>query len=207
MKTYYHIICMRVVGLRPDKANYNWTWYRAQSILRAWLHDKVAAEIWGERGVEHELKLNARRAKRHNNSSELSDDNLWIHPLRAPGQTCSCLFTRHEMERASCSNTNFLCTLTWNSSNARTSHFVSGNKSGPVASYLRSQGYFSKARQTTVSGFPLKRLTPLKRPFTSKQWCIIFVQTRKIESNPAKKITKSSGTVHLVSSGFRPAAF
>lgn len=47
MKTYYHIICMRVVGLRPDKANYNWTWYRAQSILRAWLHDKVAAEIWG----------------------------------------------------------------------------------------------------------------------------------------------------------------
>lgn len=46
MKTYYHIICMRVVGLRPDKANYNWTWYRAQSILRAWLHDKVAAEIW-----------------------------------------------------------------------------------------------------------------------------------------------------------------
>lgn len=47
MKTYYHIICMRVVELRPDKANYNWTWYRAQSALRAWLRDKVAAEIRG----------------------------------------------------------------------------------------------------------------------------------------------------------------
>ena len=142
MKTYYHIICMRVVGLRPDKANYNWTWYRAQSILRAWLHDKVAAEIWGERRVEHELKLNA---KLYNNSSALSDDNLWIHPLKSPGQTCFCLFMGRD-GKSRLLELKFPA-LTWNSSNVHMSHFVSNNKSGPLASYLHSQGYFSIAKQ------------------------------------------------------------
>lgn len=98
------------------------------------------------------------------------------------------IWSRSTGWRAGCSNTNFLCSLTWNSSNTQMSHVVSDNTSGPVDSYLSSQGYFTITTHkqlflppppppSSLNDWTL--LLPLsKQPFSSRQWRTSLAQTQ-----------------------------